>query len=381
MTMKKTLSILALMLAVLCSRAQGLYAPLMPSSAIPTWESFISGTNNFLGTNGAGSGEVYIYGLGWQTYTNGIGPTNGFPTNYTGVVYLPGLTNLNLWQIGPGYTVVTNIIFTNSTVVCTVAGNVAMLATNLLPFGSGGGGGSGFPTNYDGPVFIGSANDKTNIYGGLLDVLGVEVQEGSGSVASGTLLGNHAEGYEGTASGNGAHAEGYISSASGQGAHAEGQSGFAIGSAAHSEGFASVASNGVSHAEGDHTATFAGNGAHAEGSYSVALGAASHAEGLHSVAGGSASYAGGSYAVATNNSFVWSDGSQGGTLEISPSPYSALFYSPCIYMAKVKISLGYSFLLTALTTMKLFSVIIWDIFNITLKFQIFWRLPEFFTIF
>ena len=241
-------------------------------------------------TNGASAGQFYEFGTGWV----GISTGTGITTNYGGVVSLQfplnvfygtnsiltnstlsgtfygngaGLTSLSLSAL-PG-TVVTNIIFTNSAIVCTVAGNVAMLATNLLPFGSGG---SGIATNYSGVV---SFTNNNNVFGAnLITVTNIQT---AGATASGTAS-------------------------------------VAFGYASVSSGANSFTANSGNTASGQNAAAF--------GNADTAFGLDSFVYGYQSYAGGICSFAGGFYAVATNYSFNWNDGSKGPVLQFSPSDHS-----------------------------------------------------------
>ena len=132
-------------------------------------------------------------------------------------------------------------------------------------------------------VTIDSANLRTNIFGGLLTILGQRVQEGSGTQATGLL--SHAEGDQSIARGYASHAEGGSTVAGifafgGDYSHAEGSSTKAQGFGAHAEGQLTIASNNAAHAEGRLTAAL-GQYSHAEGWNTKAEGINSHAEGYN----------------------------------------------------------------------------------------------------
>jgi len=155
-------------------------------------------------------------------------------------------------------------------------------------------------------VTIDSADANTNTLGGKLTVLGLSVQSGNSTTASG--LYSHAEGDTSIASGTAAHAEG-SGSASGAKAHAEGDSTSATANAAHAEGTYSTAS---------------GNSAHAEGNNTTASGYGAHSQGNETTASGDFSFAGGSNATASNdNTFVWSDGTAVGSTTSSQVTFYA----------------------------------------------------------
>ena len=111
----------------------------------------------------------------------------------------------------------------------------------------------------------------------------------------------HAEGYSTLASGNSSHAEGYNTTASGMYSHAEGNGSTASDYYSHAEGYSSTASSGYAHAEGSST-TASGSASHAEGNNTIActkaLGSDSHAEGYNTTASGSRSHAEGTNTIA-----------------------------------------------------------------------------------
>ena len=117
--------------------------------------------------------------------------------------------------------------------------------------------------------------------------------EGSKTTATSLYGGNHAEGYNTSATGQyAAHSEGYFTEASGMGAHAEGHGAssrhnVASGMGAHAEGIKTVASGMGAHAEGyggtDFPNVASGMGSHAEGTGTTAQNQNEHAEGANNL--------------------------------------------------------------------------------------------------
>ena len=112
------------------------------------------------------------------------------------------------------------------------------------------------------------------------------------------MPGNHAEGYQTSATGGSSHSEGSSTTASGANAHAEGTSTTASGADSHAEGAGSQATTYQAHAEGAGTIA-AGQASHAEGASTNASGYCSHAEGYYTVANGTHAHAEGNNTTAS----------------------------------------------------------------------------------
>jgi len=165
-----------------------------------------------------------------------------------------------------------------------------------------------------GPFQADTNNEATNVFGGFLTILGLSVQEGVSTVASGDN--SHAEGDSTTAFGGRSHAEGFATTAQGDESHVEGNGTTANGADSHAEGTGSSTSGiaSAAHAEGNGTAANS-IGAHSEGQNTVASGVAAHSEGDGTIASGNYSHAAGQNSKATNaNSFVWADGTTTGSV-------------------------------------------------------------------
>jgi hypothetical protein len=92
-----------------------------------------------------------------------------------------------------------------------------------------------------GPVTIDALNTNTNQFSGSLTILGLRVQSGEGTTASGDY--SHAVGLSSTASGPASHAEGSSTTASGDSSHAEGNTTIASGRCSHAAGESAKATN------------------------------------------------------------------------------------------------------------------------------------------
>ncbi len=226
--------------------------------------------------------------------------TTSYVTNYAfstnSIIVYTQVTNYNVAYI-TNVATITNLTLITTTV--NITNNFISSASNnpALPAGviSGNGVGTAFTGN---TAVFDAANANTNIFGGLLSILGSSVVEGTGNTVSGSA--SHAEGFYNTISGNQSHVEGVANTVSASGgAHAEGVNNAVNGNQGHAEGY-------------DNTAS--GYAAHVEGNGNVSSGNDAHAEGLANTAGGNDSFAGGHNANATNdNTFVWSDGTPTGS--------------------------------------------------------------------
>ena len=135
--MKSLKLIFCLMFLAFGARANDVVATLPPQN-IPVWDDFVTATdlpsfyaamggiattNNAVATNGATSGQVYIFGSGWSPYSGGT----GISTNYGGVVSLDGTIFINN---------LTNSYITNCVINGSFSGNgagITSLSLSALP--------------------------------------------------------------------------------------------------------------------------------------------------------------------------------------------------------------------------------------------------------
>lgn len=269
-------------------------AALIPAATnpIPAWVQAVTNNGNIVFTNslsGLTNKVAFTNGPWWDILGTSLLSTNPIPawikaqgllnTNYTTASTnpIPG------WITAQGL-VDTNYANTNAVRLVNLASNylASVVLTNV---------GSGGTNSLAPPVSIDTTNTFTNYYGGALSILGLRVQEGLTTGATGAY----------------SHAEGNFTHAYGTESHAEGYNSMAIGRDSHAEGANTTASSTYSHAEGFGT-TASGSHSHSEGLATLASGAGGHAEGSVTVAGGYASHAGGRQSTAAHDfTFVWSD--------------------------------------------------------------------------